>query len=310
MTLLHPEMAKAMARNTAPAVDLMALPAEEGRAAYEARWRPWNANPPSMLESRDLTLPRRDGASIAARFHKPSPTASGLVIYVHGGGWRFGSPASHEHLARLLALGTDAHVLSIDYRLAPEHPFPAPCDDVLDAIAVAETGRCAGLSKPAIALAGDSAGAALALSALIRRREARLPPLAGAALFYGCFARDYGTGSYKRFGDGKFGLPRARVEQYWRDYLGDAAHDPASGAVPGEAALDGLPPLFLHAAGLDVLLDDTLALAARLAETDVRFRVDVEPGLVHGHLQMAPHLAPARRVVRTASQFLREALDG
>jgi acetyl esterase len=251
-----------------------------------------------------------DGSASAARFHKPGAAASGLVIYIHGGGWRFGSPASHEHLARLIALETDAHVLSVDYRLAPEHPFPAPRDDVLDAIHAAETGRCSGLPKPAIALAGDSAGAALALSALIRRRDLGLPPLAGAALFYGCFTQDYETGSYKRFGDGTYGLPRSRVEQYWRDYLGDAPHDPASGAVPGEAPLAGMPPLFLHAAGLDVLLDDTLALAARLAEAQVRFRVDVEPGLIHGHLQMAPKLAPARRVIKTAALFLREALDG
>jgi acetyl esterase len=263
-----------------------------------------------MLDSQDLALPRRDGSSIAARFHRPSGGATGLVVFIHGGGWRFGSPASHEHLARLLAIETDAHVLSVDYRLAPEHPFPAPCDDVLDAIRAAETGLCPGLTKPAIALAGDSAGAALALTALIRRRDLGLPQLAGAALFYGCFARDYETGSYKRFGDGIYGLPRSRVEQYCRDYLGGAPHDPACGAVPGEAPLAGMPPLFVHAAGLDVLLDDTLNLAARLADAQVRFRVDVEPGLIHGHLQMAPHLAPARRVIGAAAQFLREALDG
>lgn len=310
MTLLHPEMAKAMAENATPAVDLITLPAEEARTAYEARWRPWNANPPPMLESQDLSLPRRDGSAIAARFHRPSASASSLIIYIHGGGWRFGSPASHEHLARLLAIETDAHVLSIDYRLAPEHPFPAPCDDVLDAIHGAETGQCPGLREPAIALAGDSAGAALALSALLLRREAALPPLAGAALFYGCYARDYETGSYRRFGDGQFGLSRARMEQYWRSYLGPNDARPPFGAVPGEGDPGGLPPLFLHATGLDVLLDDTLTLASRLAEAGARFRVDVEPGLIHGHLQMAPRLAPARRVVRAAAHFLREALDG
>ena len=116
------------------------------------------------------------------------------ILYIHGGGWTFGSIDTHDGTMRNLAEAAQRPVLGIDYRLAPEHPFPAPLDDVLTAIAFVETG---GLGTPIsahdMAIAGDSAGANLALAALLARRDRRLPQLASAALFYGCYAPDFTT---------------------------------------------------------------------------------------------------------------------
>ena len=185
------------------------------------------------------------------------------ILYIHGGGWTFGSIDTHDGTMRNLAEAAQRPVLGIDYRLAPEHPFPAPLDDVLTAIAFVETG---GLGVPIsahdMAIAGDSAGANLALAALLARRDRRLPQLASAALFYGCYAPDFTTASHAEFGDGDYLLTSVNMRWYWTNFLGREGADTTSLAAPVRSDLSGLPPLYLSAAGLDPLRDDTLQLAA------------------------------------------------
>ena len=227
------------------------------------------------------------------------------ILYIHGGGWTFGSIDTHDGTMRNLAEAAQRPVLGIDYRLAPEHPFPAPLDDVLTAIAFVETG---GLGVPIsahdMAIAGDSAGANLALAALLARRDRRLPQLASAALFYGCYAPDFTTASHAEFGDGAYLLTSVNMRWYWTNFLGREGADTTSLAVPVRSDLSGLPPLYLSAAGLDPLRDDTLQLAQKLAASGVSFRCDHVPGVVHGCLRMTRELDAARAMIRAGADFI------
>ena len=195
----------------------------------------------------------------------------------------------------------------MDYRLAPEHPFPAPLDDVVATIAFAEGGALGrGVDPSRIALAGDSAGAHLALAALLRRRDEAARPLKAAALFYGCYIPDFTTRSHTRCGGGEYLLTTRMMRWYWRNFLGAESEETSSLAVPLRADLEGLPSIYLVAAGLDPLADDTTMLAERLSAAGVEFRFDYVPGVLHGYLRMAAELSVARETVKEAGRFLAE----
>ncbi len=295
----------------APAVDLRAMPIGEARATFVRNQIGWSWAPAAMAETREMVAPGAAGP-LAARLHRP-PGAGDLpvILYVHGGGWTFGSIDTHDGVMRCLALASGCAVLGFDYRLAPEHPFPAPLDDVLAVLAHVEAGGLGpGFDRRRIALAGDSAGATLSLGALIARRDAGLPPPATATLFYGCYAPIFDTPSHARNGDGRYLLRTEMMRWYWSNFLGSCAAEDAPGAcAPLNAELSGLPPLYLNAAGLDPLLDDTSLLAARLAAAGARFRLDVFPGVVHGFLRFARELAAAREAIAAAGAHLRATFD-
>jgi acetyl esterase len=231
-----------------------------------------------------------------------------VIIYVHGGGWTFGSVDTHDGTMRGLAAAGGRCVFGFDYRLAPEHPYPIPLEDTLAAIAVGLSGELGSdVDTRRWALAGDSAGATLALAAMIHRREAGLALPAAAALFYGCYAPDFETGSHARFGDGYL-LTTANMRWYWRNYLGAAFDAPPTLAAPLNADLTGLPPLYLTAGGLDPLADDTIRLAERLATAGCAFRHDHVPGVVHGCLRMSRDLAPAQAMIDAGAAYITERL--
>jgi acetyl esterase len=226
------------------------------------------------------------------------PRADGrlpAVVYLHGGGWTFGSVDTHDRLMRLLARAADAAVIGVDYRLAPEHPFPAPPEDCLAAIRwVRGHVDAPGVDRGRIMVAGDSAGANLALAGLLALRDASAPPLKGAALLYGCYCSRLDTPSHARFGDGSYRLSSAEMGWFWSNYLGTtpAGHPLAE---PLHADPVGLPPLYPMLAAADPLADDTRALARRLAKSGVPYQVREHRGTVHGFLQMTARSAAARR---------------
>jgi acetyl esterase len=307
---VDPEMAVLIERlRAAPPLDYKTMPIAEAREKADAGTIPWSAGAPDM-PTEELSIPRPAG-TMRARLYRPLGGADGrLTIWAHGGGWTFGSIDTHDGTMRNFAEKLGSPVLGIDYRLAPEHPFPAGLDDTLMAIAFVEGG---GLGTPIpaerIAVAGDSAGANLALAALIARRDAGLRTLAGAALYYGCYAPDFSTGSHAAFGDGPYLLTTVNMRWYWRSFLGDLPDETTSLAAPLRAELSGLPPLYLAAAGLDPLRDDTLLIAARLAAAGVDFRCDHVPGVVHGCLRMTRELGAARRMIAAGAGFVAERLN-
>ena len=253
------------------------LPIAEARANFVCVNEKWNAPLPPM-PSRDIVV-----GGIGCRLLCPEG-AKGLIVFVHGGGWTFGNPATHERFARLLARLAGASVLVPDYRLAPEHPAPAAIVDVLAVLDALDT--VVPQNTP-VAMCGDSAGATIALAAALER-PAR--PIAMLSLLYGCFAPIFDTASHLRNGDGRYGLTTSRMRWYWTNWLGPLQD---RRAAPLQADLSGLPPCHLVAAALDPLCDDSLLLAGRLAEAGVATRLDLVPGVVHGFLQMTQRLAPA-----------------
>lgn len=304
---LHPEMAKILEEAAAvPRLDPRTTPIALQRRAVEIAAVAWNTPPYPCETVRSLEVPSPNGP-MRARLHRAAGARDdAAILYLHGGGWTFGSVESHDGVTRRLAAVTRRPVLSIDYRLAPEHPAPAPAQDTAAALAFLEAG---GLGRPIpigrIALAGDSAGAQTALAALLDRRDAGLPSAEAALLFYGCLAPDFDTASHRAFGaDESFLLSTDRMRWFWANHLGDLA-DPGN-AAPLRRDLAGLPPLFLDAASHDCLRDDTLRLAARLAEAGRPHRLHLTPGVVHGYLRYATRLPLALATLEAAAAFLDE----
>jgi acetyl esterase len=293
-----------------PAPDYPHMPINEARATFLKLTAYWNQKPQPVFHTEDILI-QTPACALPARLYQPFETcvSDAVLIYAHGGGWTFGAVESHDSAVRRLSLACGFRVLSVDYRLAPEHAFPAAHIDLMETIAFIENGGL-GQAVPAssIALAGDSAGANLALGALLGRYVRGLPQLATAALFYGCYAPDHETASHRRFGDGSYLLSTERMKWFWSNFLGvEPLEDPGLAAplYASDDALAGLPPLYLNAAGLDPLLDDTLLLTTRLAHVGVSSRFDLFPGVVHGFQQMGDELPAAREAFEKAGQWLR-----
>jgi acetyl esterase len=302
---VNPQMQVILDRLRAgPQVDFKTMPIADARRQSDAATIPWSDGAPEMTVRR-LTIDAGTHEMRACVYLPVEAFAASPILYIHGGGWTFGSIDTHDGTMRNLAKAAQRPVFGIDYRLAPEHPFPAPLDDVLTAIEFIETG---GLGTPVpahnMAIAGDSAGANLALAAMLARRDRSLPQLASAALFYGCYAPDFTTASHAEFGDGAYLLTSVNMRWYWTNFLGREGADTTSLAAPVRCDLSGLPPLYLTAAGLDPLRDDTLQLAQKLAASGVSFRCDHVPGVVHGCLRMTRELDAARAMIRAGADFI------
>lgn len=293
----------------APQVDLKTMPIAEARRLSDAGSIPWSEGAPAIA-AEALTIDTGTHA-MPARLYRPTEAPlTKLIVFVHGGGWTFGSIDTHDGTMRNLAVESGVPVLGFDYRLGPEDPFPAPLDDVMAAIAFVEAGGLGvALKARTLALAGDSAGANLALAALLARRDHGLPDLASAALYYGCFAPDFETASHAAFGGGEYLLTSVNMRWYWTNFLGTEHDETKSLSKPVRQDLSGLPPLYLSAAGLDPLRDDTLRLAERLAEAGVSFRFDHVPGVVHGCLRMTRELDAARRMIASGAAFVASHFD-
>lgn len=300
---LAPEMRAVLDRLAAedgPQPDPTLLPAAEGRALAEASNRRWNAaEEPAM--ARQLIVETRCGRR-AYVFLPQGDTGTQAILYVHGGGWSFCSAATHDGAARQLAQETGAAVITFDYRLAPEHRYPAGLEDCLQIWA----GREAILPGRVWSVSGDSAGANLALAMILRLPSADQPRM--GLLFYGVYDADFESPSYCAVAEGP-GLTRDKMRRYWDFYTGpdaDRGADPClTPARASDAALAVLPPLYLNAAEIDPLCSDSQTLAARLHALGRRDRFDLIPGVIHGFMQMSLWLPQSRDAYRRAAAAFR-----
>ena len=184
------------------------LPIDEQRRLIVKLNERWNIDQPELAETRLMEVPGPAGP-VTCEWMAPEDARDGALLYIHGGGWAICNLDTHRRLARLLAVRSGFCVLSVDYRLAPEHPYPA---GVLDCVAAYLWLR-ANRRGPLLA-AGDSAGANLALALALHEIQANRPPPDALLCFYGVFSADLESQSYRRFAEG-YGLTKARMEQFW-----------------------------------------------------------------------------------------------
>ncbi|MFI0938136.1 alpha/beta hydrolase [Streptomyces sp. NPDC021020] len=225
-----------------------------------------------------------------------------VVLYLHGGGFVVGSARSGTALTAGLASRVRGRGVSVDYRLAPEHPFPAAVEDTL---AVYRALLDEGTAPSRVAFAGDSAGGGLALQALVAAREAGLPLPAGTVVFSPWYDLTLsGASITSRAGDDPI-LTAHMLRRYAADYQGGAS------GVPALDDLRGLPPLLVQAGSHEIVLDDAVALAARAAADDVPVGLEITPGATHVFQRFAGSglLDEADAALDSAGAFLRRALS-
>ena len=254
------------------------------------------AGEPEVGSVEDRTIPGPDGP-IPVRVFRPSGegTAGGLVFY-HGGGWVIGDLDSHDSLCRQFCAGAGVVVVSVDYRLAPEHPCPAASEDAWAALGwVAANAVELGIDTGRLAVGGDSAGGNLAALMALRARDAGGPALGLQVLIYPATDLVMAHPSITENGEGYF-LTAESMQWFCGHYLGvDREHgDPTDATVSPLRAnsLAGVAPARVVTAEFDPLRDEGNAYAARLADEGVEVELDENPGMIHGFFQMGA-LAPS-----------------
>jgi acetyl esterase/lipase len=245
-----------------------------------------------------------DGAPVPCRWLwvGERDEAAGLIVYVHGGGFVAGSARSHRHIGAHLAEAASAAVLMVDYRLAPEHQFPAGRDDVVD---VYRWLLAEGRSPSSIAFAGDSAGAGLVLTALLHLRAGDVPLPAAVALFSPWVDLTLSGTSAVTHAAFDPMVGRAGLLLFARAYLGTT--DPLDVRVaPLVAGLEGLPECLVQVGEREVLLDDAIRLTDRLRASGGRPVLECWPGMTHVWHALAPELAEASAAIHRAGAWLAE----
>ncbi|MCI0429592.1 MAG: alpha/beta hydrolase [Rhodospirillales bacterium] len=311
MADIHPQMQAIIARASATSLPpLMSLTPEAARAQDATHFDAfWNADAPALPSVTDHRVAGAE-APIRMRLYDPGMAKPGpCLVYFHGGGWVLGGLDSHDRVCRELALAGEVLVVSIAYRLAPEHKFPRPLLDCIAAIHwIAAEGVSLGIDPGHLAIGGDSAGGNLALSTLIAIRDAQGPVIRAGLLVYGMFAADPESRSQRQFGDGRYLLSTEETEWFWRCYLSSDAERLDPRAVPILANLEDLPPLYVAAAELDPLLDDSLRLVERLRAAGRPHVFHLWPGVAHGAFQMTRMLEPMRGHIAEIGTFLKSVL--
>ncbi|MFD9574881.1 alpha/beta hydrolase [Streptomyces sp. NPDC059982] len=232
---------------------------------------------PEVASVRDT---RAEGVPV--RVYDPAPGAAGrpLVVYLHGGGWVMCGLDTHDATCRRLAAASGAVLVSAGYRLAPEHPWPAACDDALSVLLWARARAAAlGCDPGRVVVAGDSSGGNLAAVTALRA-----PGLvAGQLLVYPPLDAAMDSGSVTAYGRDHFHTA-AHMAWYWDQYGGDPAHPHVSPLRAPDPQLAGLPRTLVVLADCDLLRDEGLAYARRLARAGVDCEVRLYPGVFHGFL--------------------------
>jgi acetyl esterase len=238
-----------------------------------------------------------------------SSSALPCLLYFHGGGYTVGSIESHDGLCRALAGHASCAVISVAYRLAPEHKFPTACLDAGDAyLWLLEHGRGMGLDTRRIAVGGDSAGGTLATALARQATLADWPVPCAQVLLYPCTAPRQDTASHQRYARGHL-LEAETLAWMYAQYLrSDADREDPRFAPLLAPSLRGLPPAFIGLARHDVLIDEGFAYAQRLQDDGVPTRLMVYEGMVHDFARLAAVVPEeADQVCRDVAYSLREA---
>jgi acetyl esterase len=236
----------------------------------------------SVVERATLAVPVR-------RYEPRDATAGTGIVYFHGGGWVFGDLDTADRFARSMAATLGATVVSVDYRRAPEHSYPAALDDC---VAVAEHARDE--FDQWCAVAGDSAGGNLATATSLAAQPGR--GFDAQILLYPCLDASMAGSSYQSYAEG-YGLTRRAMQYFWDTYAGGWARtDPLLSPSAAES-VRGLPPTVLVSAGFDILLEESQLFASRLVRSDVAVTYLPFPSLPHGFIDLVDRVDAARAAV-------------
>ena len=284
--------------NAAPGPPPHEIPVDQARANHATEAARLCGEGESVAEVRDF----RVGEVPVRTFRPEGETPLPIVAYLHGGGWMMGTLDSYDSLLRALANASGAIVAGVDYRLSPEHRYPAALDDSLAAIRwLADNAQPLGGDGGRIAVAGDSAGGNLA--AVVARRLRDLVRF--QVLIYPVVEPVFDTGSYREFANGH-GLSSESMQRFWRLYLDGA--DPADpDASPLRADLAALPPAYVLTAEEDVLRDEGEAYADALQAAGVPTELVRWPGTIHGFFRWLAVTPAAREAVDAVGARLRTA---
>ncbi len=259
-----------------------------------------------------LSLPARDGALLPARLYAALDSPAALpalpvLLYFHGGGYTIGSIDTHDTLCRELARLSGAAVVSLEYRLAPEHQFPVAVNDAWDALQWLHAhGGALGLDTSRMAVGGDSAGGNLAAHCALMAREAGMP-LALQMLFYPCCAEHNDTASHQTYASG-YVLDAANIAYFFNNYLPDKTQRNDWRFAPLNAAdHSGLAPAWIGLAECDPLVDEGVLYADTLRRAGVAVDIEIYQGVAHEFIKMGRALPEAKLAHQHAAAALRKA---
>jgi acetyl esterase len=305
---LHPQIATLLERAArSPLPPYHAVPAFVARRIYRDTRAALAPKSPEIAEARLMVFEGR----LAVRAYRPAlKERLPALVFFHGGGWTIGDLDTHDVLCRQLANGARCAVFSVDYRLAPEHPFPAAVDDCFFATRFVHRNAAAlGLDPTRIAVGGDSAGGNLAAVVALMARDAHDLPLAYQLLIYPATDQRCEFPSHERNAEGYL-LTRNAIGYFRSAYLPDAKDRTDWRASPLLAASHaGLPPAFIVTAAYDPLVDEGRAYAERLRGAGVAVEYREYADMVHGFVLFGGAVDTANAAVAACCERLRSAFD-
>ncbi|RZI92692.1 MAG: alpha/beta hydrolase, partial [Variovorax sp.] len=286
---------------------LNALTRAEAKAAYDKGAGVLEVPKAALPRVEDFTITAGDGHPISARLYAPSPEELPALVYFHGGGFTVGNIETHDTLCRALAHKSDAAVISVDYRLAPDFKFPTASNDAWDAVQhIAGQGAALGIDSTRLALGGDSAGGTLAASSAIMARDAGIP-IALQLLFYPGMAAHQDTDSHRRFAKGPL-LTEALISYFFDGYVRTPADREDWRFAPLLADdVDGVAPAWIGLAECDPLVDEGVQYADKLRAAGVAVDLEIYRGVIHEFVKMGRAIPEALTAQDDAARALREA---
>lgn len=277
------------------------------RAAYAAGAEVLDLPRAALDRVEDLTVPAADGSRLGARLYAPSRAVLPVMLYLHGGGFTIGGLETHDALCRQLALRSGAAVLSLDYRLAPEHRFPVAVDDAWAALTwLAAEADALGLDGQRLAVGGDSAGGTLAAVSALHARDAGMP-LALQLLITPGTAAFADTPSHETFANGYL-LDAQDIAWFFDHYIDAGQRSDWRFAPLHVPEVEGVAPACLVLAECDPLVDEGLAYGDRLRAAGVAVELELVRGVTHDFIKMGRAIPQAREAQSVCAAALRKAL--
>ena len=282
------------------------------RLAYAAASDVLELTKQPLARVEDLLIPARDGCFLPARLYAPGVVADGLLpslMYFHGGGFVVGSVTTHDVLCRQLSMLAGCAVVSVDYRLAPEHLFPTAVHDAWDALQwLAANGESHGVDTSRLAVGGDSAGGTLAAVCAVLARDAGLR-LALQLLFYPGCAAHQDTPSHREFSHGLV-LEAAQITWFFELYVRSAAdRDDWRFSPLNTPDVEGVAPAWFGLAELDPLVDEGVMYADKLRAAGIAVDLEIYRGVTHEFIKMGRVIAQAQQAHADAASALRHAFS-